>query len=191
MNRLRTRLIAVFLLATLFPLGLTLWTSLSLLEHSLELAPVNELDALSQSLEKTGRELYQQARESLRRDAADGRIQGVELNAADGQAFRERGLDEEFVLAGTNGDRLDYYAPGKHGSVVMYSRQLRVPLAELTKQIGNARRTVETSGVRNFRGFGGALLLVAGSLWVAALAALVFLAARIPDLLGQLAQRDA
>jgi len=179
MNRLRTRLITVFLLATLLPLGLTLWTSLSLLEHSLELAPVNELDALSQSLEKTGRELYQQARESLRRDAADGRIQGVELNAADVQLFRERGLDEEFVLAGTDGDRLDYYAPGKHGSVVMYSRQLRVPLAELTKQIGNARRTVETSGVRNFRGFGGALLLVAGSLWLAALAALVFLAARI------------
>ena len=40
-------------------------TSVSLLERSLQLAPVNELDALSQSLEKTGRELYQQARESL------------------------------------------------------------------------------------------------------------------------------
>ena len=188
MNRLRTRLITVFLLATLLPLGLTLWTSLSLLEHSLELAPVNELDALSQSLEKTGRELYQQARESLRRDAADGRIQGVELNAADAQAFRERGLNEEFVLAGTDGDRLDYYARGKHDSVVVYSRQLRVPLGELTKQIGNARRTVETSGVRNFRGFGGALLLVAGSLWLAALGALVFLAARISRPVRQLTQ---
>ena len=113
MNRLRTRLIAVFLLATLLPLGLTLWTSLSLLEHSLELAPFTELDAMSQSLEKTGRELYQQARESLRRDAAEGRIQPVELSPADAQAFRERGLDEEFVLAGTNGDRLDYYVARK------------------------------------------------------------------------------
>jgi len=188
MNRLRTRLIAVFLLATLLPLGLTLWTSLRLLEHSLELAPVNELDALSQSLEKTGRELYQQARESLRRDVADGRIQGVELNAADAQAFRERGLNEEFVRAGTNGDRLDYYVAGKHNNVVMYSRQLRVPMDELNTQIGNARRTVETSGVRNFRGFGGALLLVAGSLWVAALAALVFLAARISRPVRQLTQ---
>jgi nitrogen fixation/metabolism regulation signal transduction histidine kinase len=179
MNRLRTRLIAVFLVATLLPLGLTLWTSLRLLEHSLELAPLHELDAMSQSLEKTGRELYQQARESLRRDAADGRIAGVDLSPADAQAFRERGLDEEFVLAGVNGDRLDYYLAGKHNNVVMYSRQLRVPLGELTRQIGDARRTVETSGVRNFRGFGGALLLVAGSLWLAALAALVFLAARI------------
>jgi nitrogen fixation/metabolism regulation signal transduction histidine kinase len=152
------------------------------------LAPVNELDALSQSLEKTGRELYQQARESLRRDVADGRIQGVELNAADAQAFRERGLNEEFVRAGTNGDRLDYYVAGKHNNVVMYSRQLRVPMDELNTQIGNARRTVETSGVRNFRGFGGALLLVAGSLWVAALAALVFLAARISRPVRQLTQ---
>ena len=92
MNRLRTRLIAVFLLATLLPLGLTLWTSLSLLERSLQLAPLNQMDALSQSLEKTGRELYQQARESLRRDAAEGRIEGVKLSPADAQAFRERGL---------------------------------------------------------------------------------------------------
>src|SRR5882757_9676518 len=127
MNRLRTRLIAVFLLATLLPLGLTLWTSLSLLEHSLELAPVNELDALSQSLEKTGRELYQQARESLRRDVAEGRLEPVELSPGEAQAFRDRGLDEEFVLAGASGDRLDFYVLKKN-SVVVYSRQLRVPL---------------------------------------------------------------
>ncbi|HEY2844834.1 MAG TPA: HAMP domain-containing sensor histidine kinase [Bryobacteraceae bacterium] len=187
MNRLRTRLIAVFLLATLVPLGLTLWTSLRLLERSLELAPLRDLDALSQSLEKTGRELYQQARESLRHDAVEGRIQGVELSAADAQVFRERGLDEEFVLAGVNGDRLDYYVAGK-SSVVMYSRQLRVPMGDLTRQIADARRTVEASGVRNYRGFAGALLLIAGSLWVAALAALVFLAARISRPVRQLTQ---
>ena len=164
MNRLRTRLIAVFLLATLLPLGLTLWTSLSLLERSLQLAPLAQMDALSQSLEKTGRELYQQARESLRRDAADGRVQPMELSAADAQAFRERGLDEEFVLAGVNGDRLDYYVSGKQ-KVLLYSRQLNVPLGELTKQIGGARQTVETSGVSDFRrGLRGALLLIAASL---------------------------
>ena len=180
MSRLRTRLIAIFLLATLLPLGLTLWTSLSLLERSLQLAPVNELDGLSQSLEKTGRELYQQARESLRRDAAEGRIPGVKLSPADAQAFRERGSDVEFVLAGADGDRLDYYVSRKQDDVVVYSRQLGVPLGELTKQIAGARQTVETSGIRDFRrGFRGALLLIAASLWLAALAALVFLAARI------------
>jgi nitrogen fixation/metabolism regulation signal transduction histidine kinase len=188
MNRLRTRLIAVFLLATLVPLGLTLWTSLSLLERSLELAPVNELDALSQSLEKTGRELYQQARESLRRDVAEGRMEPMELSPAEAQAFRDRGLDEEFVLAGANGDRLDFYVLKKN-SVVVYSRQLRVPLGELTKQIAAARQTVETSDVRNLRrGFSGTLLLVAASLWLVALAALVFLAARISRPVRQLTQ---
>ena len=188
MNRLRTRLIAVFLLATLLPLGLTLWTSLSLLEHSLELAPLNELDALSQSLEKTGRELYQQARESLRRDAVEGRIQGVELSPAEAQAFRERGLEEEFVLAGVHGDRLDYYVSDKQ-SVRMFSRPLRVPMGELTTQIGAARQTVDSSGIRDIRrGYRGTLLLIAASLWVAALAALVFLAARISRPVRQLTQ---
>jgi two-component system nitrogen regulation sensor histidine kinase NtrY len=188
MNRLRTRLIAVFLLATLLPLGLTLWTSLSLLERSLQLAPVNELDAMSKSLEKTGRELYRQARESLRRDAAEGRIQPVEPAPADAQAFRERGLDEEFVLAGSNGDRLDYYVAEKD-QVRMYSRQLGVPLGDLTRQFGDARQTVERSGTRDLRrGFRGALLLVAASLWLAALAALVFLAARISRPIRQLTQ---
>ena len=188
MNRLRTRLIAVFLLATLLPLGLTLWTSLSLLERSLELAPVDKLDGLSQSLEKTGRELYQQARVSLRRDVAEGRVEPVELGPAEAQAFRERGLDEEFVLAGANGDRLDYYVSGKH-EVVMYSRPLGVPLGDLTRQIGDARQIVENSGARNLRrGFSGTLLLVAASLWLVALAALVFLAARISRPVRQLTQ---
>ena len=188
MNRLRTRLIAVFLLATLLPLGLTLWTSLSLLERSLELAPVNQLDALSQSLEKTGRELYQQARETLRRDVAEGRLEPVKLGPAEAQAFRDRGLDEEFVLAGANGDRLDYYVLGKN-DVVVYSRPLRVPLGELTRQFAEARQTVETSGIRNLRrGFSSTLLLIAASLWLVALAALVFLAARISRPVRQLTQ---
>jgi nitrogen fixation/metabolism regulation signal transduction histidine kinase len=188
MNRLRTRLIAVFLLATLVPLGLTLWTSLSLLERSLQLAPLTQMDALSQSLEKTGRELYQQSREALRRDAVEGRVQPVELSPAEAQAFRERGLDEEFVLAGANGDRLDYYVLNK-SRVLRYSRRLNVPLGELTKQIADARQTVETSDVRDFRrGFRGALLSIAASLWLAALAALVFLAARITRPIRQLTQ---
>jgi len=188
MNRLRTRLIAVFLLATLLPLGLTLWTSLSLLEHSLQLAPLAQMDALSQSLEKTGRELYKQERESLRRDAAEGRVRPVELSPADAQAFRELGLPEQFVLAGTNGDRLDYYVL-REQNVVMFSRPLGMPLGDLTKQIGEARQTVETSGVRDFRrGFRSALLLIAASLWLAALAALVFLAARISRPVRQLTQ---
>jgi len=72
MNRLRNRLILVFVAATVLPLGLTLWTMLALIERSLGLAPFAELDTVSRSLEKTGRELYKSSCESLRRDAAGG-----------------------------------------------------------------------------------------------------------------------
>jgi len=73
MNRLRNRLILVFAVATIAPLLFTIWISLSLLNRSLSLASTRELDQVSQSLEKTGRELYQRARESLKDDANTGR----------------------------------------------------------------------------------------------------------------------
>ena len=131
MNRLRTRLIAVFLLATLLPLGLTLWTSLSLLERSLQLAP----------LKRAGRVIPVARKNRARAVSAGSRVAAPRCrrgphptrgscSPADAQAFRERGSTEEFVLAGVNGDRLDYYVLGKQ-DVVMYSRQLRVPLGEL------------------------------------------------------------
>ncbi len=94
MNRLRNRLILVFVAATLLPLCLTLWTTTSLLERSFGLAPLAELDAVSKSLEKTGRELYQQARESLRRDAAEGRITPRHVPPNQAQAFWESGAAE-------------------------------------------------------------------------------------------------
>src|SRR5262245_4818945 len=109
MNRQRTRLIAVFLLATLLPLALTIWPALRLLEQSLALAPFSELDTISQSLQKTGREVYQQARESLRRDAAEGRLQPRVLGPAEAQTFRDKGTSEQFEVAGDHGERLEYY----------------------------------------------------------------------------------
>jgi hypothetical protein len=87
LNRLRTRLILVFVFATILPLGLTLWTSLALLERSLKLAPLAELDEVSQSLQKTGRELYVVSKELLKRDAADGKIAPRHLAPAEAQAF--------------------------------------------------------------------------------------------------------
>jgi nitrogen fixation/metabolism regulation signal transduction histidine kinase len=186
--KLRNRLIAVFVAATLLPLCLTLWTTISLLDRSLALAPLTELDAVSKSLEKTGRELYQQARESLRRDAAEGRIEPRRVPPADAQAFWESGEAEQFELAGQQGDRLDYYL--RHGGEVwIYSRPLGVALGEMTRQYAEARQALETSGVRNFRrGFSRTLLLIAAALWLAALAALIYLAARISRPVRQLTE---
>src|SRR5260370_39663725 len=74
MNRLRNRLILIFAVATLAPLLVTAWVSVSLFDWSLSQASTKELDQVSKSLEKTGRELYQRACEALKQDAAAGRI---------------------------------------------------------------------------------------------------------------------
>ena len=74
LNRLRNKLIVVFLLATLAPLAATLWVTKSLFEQSLRLAGQSQaqLDEVSRSLETTGRELYQRACASLKSDAEAG-----------------------------------------------------------------------------------------------------------------------
>ena len=72
-NRLRNRLIGIFLAATLVPLAATLWITTSLLDRSLSYASTGELDRLSRSLQRTGKELYQRACDSLKNDALSGR----------------------------------------------------------------------------------------------------------------------
>ena len=179
MNRLRTRLILVFVLATVLPLGLTLWTSLSLLERSLKLAPVNELDQISQSLQKTGRELYKDSCEILERDAASGKAVPKHLTPAEASEFWESGRAESFELAGEGGDRLDYYVR-RDNEVLLYSRPMGIAMQSLTKQFAGARDTLENTAGRDlWRGFSSALLVVASVLWLAALGALIFLAARV------------
>jgi two-component system, NtrC family, nitrogen regulation sensor histidine kinase NtrY len=182
---LRNRLIAVFLLATLVPLGLTLWTTLRLLEQSLVRSPLPELDAISRSLETTGRELYQQARESLKRDAAEGRLRPLALSQDEAREFLEKDVDEQFELAGDRQNRLDYYVRrGK--SVLVYSRPMGVAMEDLKDQIAASRRALEKSGGWNFKGVSRVLLVIAAGVWFGALALLVYLAARITRPVRQL-----
>ena len=46
-GKLRNRLMALFLAATVAPLGLTIWISIELLDRSFGITPVRELDRLS------------------------------------------------------------------------------------------------------------------------------------------------
>jgi two-component system, NtrC family, nitrogen regulation sensor histidine kinase NtrY len=184
MNRLRTRLIAVFVLATVVPLGLTLWTTLRLVDSSLELAPLDELKSVTDALQQTGREVYREARESLRKDVADGRIEGKPV-AAD---TLDAGSDEAFVLGGAHGDELHYYVR-RDGRVLEFSRPLRVPLKQLEGKISEARRALEVPAMRDVRGgFSRSLILISTGLWLAALGALIFLAARISRPIRELTQ---
>ena len=54
MNRLRNRLILVFLAATLAPLAVTVWITNTLLEWSRNFSPTSQLESTAQLLEQTG-----------------------------------------------------------------------------------------------------------------------------------------
>src|ERR1043166_3812077 len=116
-------------------------------------------------LEIAGRELYRETRESLHKDAAEGRVKPRRLKPAEAQAFWESGEPEQFELAGDNGDRLDYYVRHR-GEVWVYSRPIGVALGTLTNEYASARQALQTSEGRDFRrGFSRTLLLVAAALW--------------------------
>jgi nitrogen fixation/metabolism regulation signal transduction histidine kinase len=188
MNRLRNRLILVFVVATVVPLALTLWTTVSLLDISLGLAPLKELDAVSQSLERTGRELYHQSCELLRRDAAEGRIPPQKLSPSEAQAFWDGGAADQCELSGDQGNRLDYFV--RHDQEVWrYSRPMAIAMGDLQREIGQSRQALDKSAMRDLRrGFSGPLLLVSSALWLAALGALMYLAVRISRPVQQLTE---
>jgi nitrogen fixation/metabolism regulation signal transduction histidine kinase len=188
MNRLRNRLILIFGFATLAPLLVTAWISVSLLE--LSLAPTGELDQVSKSLEKTGRELYQRARESLKTDATLGRVKPQQFPPAMRdrwpaavQEFYESDEADRFALAGTNGDRLDYLV--RHGEAVwVYSTSLHgVGMKQISDQYAHARALV----ARDLRrGFTYTFLLLTAAIWILAFLALIYFAHRISRPIQQL-----
>jgi nitrogen fixation/metabolism regulation signal transduction histidine kinase len=190
MNRLRNRLILVFALATFFPLCLTLWITLNLLELSRGLfnSPLVQLDDVSKSLEITGQKLYQLTRETLQRDAAERRIAPQHLTPAQAQSFWDSGNADQFEFSGDGGNTLDYYVRGKD-EVLLYSRPLGLPMKDLTGQYARARKAVDDSTARDLRkGFNTTLVLVVAALWLVALAALVYFAHRISRPIQSLTQ---
>src|SRR5258706_504117 len=187
MNRLRNRLILIFAAATLAPLLVTAWVSVSLFDWSLSQTSTKELDQVSKSLEKTGRELYQRACEALKQDAGAGGISSQRfIPAAHEQwplAVQEFDAGEEpetFVLAGNKGDRLDYLV--RHGGEVwMYSTSLHgVAMEQLSEQYAHARSVVSADGARDLhRGLTYTFFLLVAVIWIVALLALVYFAHRV------------
>src|SRR2546429_670097 len=111
----RTRLIVGFAIATLAPVAIVVAIAISVLQYSLSVAPLRELDELSTSLQKTGKALYQRTSESLKQDAAMGKIVPVQRHIADRahwpsdvQEFADTSDPDRIVLAGNGGDRMDY-----------------------------------------------------------------------------------
>ena len=183
MNRLRNRLILVFLAATLVPLAATVWITTSLLERSLSYATTAHLELLSQALEKTGKMFYQNAREQLRHDARLGRVKPAVFASAGSSSwpseirqFAESGAAERFLQAGPDGSRLDYLVR-RGADVLVYSASLGIGMSGLTRQISEARELVEArQGLDLRRGITYTFVLLAASVWLVSLGLLVFLA---------------
>jgi two-component system nitrogen regulation sensor histidine kinase NtrY len=171
---LRTRLALVFIAATLIPLGATVWLTTLLLKQSLRLSPVNQLSELSRSLEKAGKEYYQQAREQLKADALAGRLAPVTVpNAADLLSSEDV---EGFALAGDGGNQL-LYLVRTPGGVTVWERPLDIRMHDLQRQYGEARLTVNALGILR-RGSFPAWALLAASIWLVALTLVWLVATR-------------
>jgi two-component system, NtrC family, nitrogen regulation sensor histidine kinase NtrY len=194
MNRLRNRLILVFVVATLAPLCLMGWISVRMLHYSLSLSSTAELDHVSRSLEQTGRELYRQASASLKEDAAAGRIAPQLFSTRRKsqwptaiQEFFSNGDQESFNLDGPAGDRLVYLVRRTDG-VAMYSASLNgISMQRLSDQYTGARAAVAAAGTHNWRrGFTYTYLLLAAAIWLLTFLALLYFAQRISQPIQEL-----
>jgi nitrogen fixation/metabolism regulation signal transduction histidine kinase len=186
MNRLRNKLVFLFLGATIVPVLATLWITTALFNQSLRLS--SALD-LSQPLEQTGREYYQQARQDLKADAAANSIPSTHYPVASRSAWPDALSDfwssderERFNLTGNSGNQLQYLRRDP-GGISVYSRQLGVGMTALSSQIHRARTL---GGYDLLRGFTWSYVLLTALIWIASAAGLIYLASRISRPMEQL-----
>jgi two-component system, NtrC family, nitrogen regulation sensor histidine kinase NtrY len=185
---LRTKLILVFLAATLAPMAVMTWVTMRLFEASLSRASTAELDELSLSLRATGREMYQTAREVLRADAAAGRAEPRKWSQSDEarwpasvSAFAASGEGEWFSAEGRDGELLHYLVRRDDGEIWQYERRLGgVGMKQLAAQFTRARELVDGAQHYNLRrGLNLTLLTTAAAVYLVALAMLLWFAFRV------------
>jgi two-component system nitrogen regulation sensor histidine kinase NtrY len=196
LNSLRNRLIGIFLAATLAPLAVTLWITVSLLDQSLNLASTRELDEISQSLQTTGRALYRQSRESLKAGAKSGTIQPQRFDSASRsywpepvREFYDSGESERVSITGAAGENLTYYTH-RGSDVLAYTQPLGGPgMKRLAAQNAQARRLVDDSSSIDLRkGFLYTFVSLAAAVWLASLVFLVYSAYRVSRPIQQLTE---
>jgi nitrogen fixation/metabolism regulation signal transduction histidine kinase len=182
-NRLRNKLVLIFLAATVVPWGATLWITSSFLDRSLRYRATHELDDVSRSLQITGHELYKQDCEDLKAAAQAGSVRAQRYSEKDLVSWPEplrrfwSSHDaDDCSLAGADGERVDYTVR-RPGEALVYSRPLPIPMNRLTEQYRRARDLVYREQSRDLpRGFIGAWVLLASLVWLASLVLLALLA---------------
>jgi two-component system nitrogen regulation sensor histidine kinase NtrY len=194
LNRLRNRLILVFVAATVVPLAVTLWITTALLDKSLSLASTRELEVVSQSLESTGRALYQQARQSLKSKAASGQLTPERFENAKRrnwpealEEFADSDDREQFIITGANGDQLQYMVRRKD-EILVYTQPLGgIGMKRLADQLSSTKALLERAQARDLRkGFFYTLVVLAAATWTLAISALIYWAHRISRPINQL-----
>jgi two-component system nitrogen regulation sensor histidine kinase NtrY len=191
MNRLRNRLILIFLAATLAPLAATMWYTTSLLKLTGLQPAVQQIKDLSESLRRTSRELYQRDAAELKAHAQKGEIPPQKFVAAGRDTWPEpvrqfaETSDDEGLDYEPETSRMNYLV--RHGADVwMYSTELQ-DIAGLRSQIATASEQVDAVQQRDLRhGIQLTYLLAVSSLWLLSLALLVYLAHRISRPIQQL-----
>lgn len=189
MNRLRTRLLLVFLAATLVPVIATLAVTWQLLEHSIDLHSTRELDDTSRSLERTGRALYASASDALRAEVESKRISpsATYRNAQrsswpnDVREFAESNEAERFQHAGEKQDQVQYLLRTP-GGVLLYARPIGggAGLKDVADQYARAREVIERAAGRDLRrGFVVTLGILAVAVWGTSFGVTLYLARRI------------
>ncbi len=193
MRTLRSRLTAIFIVATALPLAGTLWMASTLLNRSLSYSSSAQLDSISKSLETAGREYYLSARQALTAEAASGRapfgfVSQKDLNPELADFWTSHD-NERFVRSGQT---LNLLQRRPHG-VAVYTRPLRLDMARLSEEYRAARALVLDFHSRDLRrGFTTTLFLLATLIWIASLLVLVYVARRVSgpirDLTGGLSE---
>ncbi len=178
MNRLRNRLILVFLAATLLPLAATVWITTTILDRSLDFSAIGGLETLADSFETLGRQYYQRQCDALKQQAESGVLKPQRV--ASGRL--PEGESERFALTGEQGDRLEYLVR-RGDEVWAYSSGMGVPMRGLESQIRTARMRVEEARAHDLR---RAYIIFASVLWLTALGLLIYLAHRVSHPIHQL-----
>ncbi len=185
---LRTRLALVFIAATLAPLGAMVWVTTVLLDRSLRLSSTDQISELSRSLEKTGREYYQQACEQLKADVLAGRVAASPAPEQVSE-FLAGHETEQFLLAGDGGSTLLYLrrASTTPGQLPRYARPLGIRMSDLSQQYSEARQKVNSlSQLR--QGFFVTWGLLAAAIWLTALALVWIVATRFSRPIARLTE---
>ena len=195
MRSLRAKLIAAFIIATLMPLGATIWITTSLLERSLGYATTEELDRQSRTLEGTVRQFYQRERDSLKREALDGRVAPTSYAVANLSAWPEE--VRAFWESGETGALR--VSPAPAATISTSCARARTALMStaatsvvsgcrtLSEEFRRTRQLVGSLESRDLRrGFTLTLLLLVALVWIVSLAPILFIAHRVSNPIRQL-----